>query len=628
MAEQRVTQNSKQADDPSRVHREEQPLEQAEEVIQSDLTRLQQTLANPAAADPDDIAALQQSVGNRGVSRLVEGGEAGIVQAKLQVGAPGDKYEREADRVADKVMNTVIPTTAQPEQAEAQPHTAEPGTVQRFQTLAQIDEAIRKKKERQRQREQQQKRVTAPPKTEPTQPVPQTTKPIPQRETERSQIQKRRTEVGNDYSRRNMERWQGPPQQKPVNQQVTKPDTDKNQVVEQKPSNETLQQPRQQQTVAQNKLPEQKLTSLKKQQQQVATDLANDPSKETLDSAIRLIRQGSETEEKRRLKQMVRDLYGKKFSKQNLPGSDKPEQSLEKIEQKDEIKDEIKDEVKDEEDILSEEEMGVFMIQQGGAEAAEEEEEVEEAEEEEVEEAEEEETEEEETEEEEETAAEGEEFVIESEEEEEDWSLEVLLARPEAALAAPRVQREEAAEELKPVVSFANPDHYQQTTEKRAATTRIAREEPGIPGLKGVSEDIWLKPLAGLTGSGRQPEQDDAEIQAKPAEAAGGFEVEGDVEQRLMQQKSSGRPLPDEVRSDMENRFGADFSQVRIHTGSAAAEISDSLHAQAFTHGHDIFFNAGKSDFATSDDKRLLAHELTHVIQQMGYGKKDDSTDG
>src|SRR5690606_37576990 len=110
--------------------------------------------------------------------------------------------------------------------------------------------------------------------------VPQTTKPIPQRETERSQVQKRRTEVGNDYSRRNMERWQGPPQQKPVNQQVTKPDADKKQWVEQKAGTDALKQPRQQRTISNNKLPEQKLTSLKKQQQQVATDLANDPSKE------------------------------------------------------------------------------------------------------------------------------------------------------------------------------------------------------------------------------------------------------------------------------------------------------------------------------------------------------------
>jgi hypothetical protein len=95
-----------------------------------------------------------------------------------------------------------------------------------------------------------------------------------------------------------------------------------------------------------------------------------------------------------------------------------------------------------------------------------------------------------------------------------------------------------------------------------------------------------------------------------------------------MQQKSKGQSLPDDVQADMESRFGADFSQVRIHTSSEAAQISDGLNAQAFTHGNDIFFNDGKSNFGATENKKLLAHELTHVIQQMGYGKKDDQRNG
>ncbi len=68
----------------------------------------------------------------------------------------------------------------------------------------------------------------------------------------------------------------------------------------------------------------------------------------------------------------------------------------------------------------------------------------------------------------------------------------------------------------------------------------------------------------------------------------------------------------------MESRFGADFSDVRIHTGAEAAQLSRDLQAQAFTHGRDIYFGAGRYDPGTETGKRLLAHELTHTIQQTG----------
>ena len=66
----------------------------------------------------------------------------------------------------------------------------------------------------------------------------------------------------------------------------------------------------------------------------------------------------------------------------------------------------------------------------------------------------------------------------------------------------------------------------------------------------------------------------------------------------------------------MESRFGADFSGVRIHTGSGAEGLSASVSAQAFTHGNDIYFNSGKFSPGTEAGGHLLAHELTHTIQQ------------
>lgn len=71
----------------------------------------------------------------------------------------------------------------------------------------------------------------------------------------------------------------------------------------------------------------------------------------------------------------------------------------------------------------------------------------------------------------------------------------------------------------------------------------------------------------------------------------------------------------------MERRFGVDFSGARIHADSNAVQMSRELSAQAFTHGRDIYFGAGRYSPGTSSDKRLLAHELTHVVQQNNNDK-------
>ncbi len=88
------------------------------------------------------------------------------------------------------------------------------------------------------------------------------------------------------------------------------------------------------------------------------------------------------------------------------------------------------------------------------------------------------------------------------------------------------------------------------------------------------------------------------------------------VESSLSASKGSGSPLPESTRTQMESSIGADFSGVRIHNNSAAVQLSDNLNAQAFTHGNDIYFNSGKYDTSSSEGKHLLAHELTHTVQQ------------
>jgi hypothetical protein len=86
------------------------------------------------------------------------------------------------------------------------------------------------------------------------------------------------------------------------------------------------------------------------------------------------------------------------------------------------------------------------------------------------------------------------------------------------------------------------------------------------------------------------------------------------LESRLAANAGGGSALPDDVRSFMEPRFGADFSSVRVHTDSQAVQMSQELGAQAFTYGNDIYYGQGKSP----GNNDLTAHELTHTIQQMG----------
>ena len=79
---------------------------------------------------------------------------------------------------------------------------------------------------------------------------------------------------------------------------------------------------------------------------------------------------------------------------------------------------------------------------------------------------------------------------------------------------------------------------------------------------------------------------------------------------------SPGRPLEPALRQDMEQRFGYDFSRVRVHSGAAAEQSARDVNANAYTVGHDIVFGAGRFAPGTHEGRRLIAHELTHVVQQ------------
>ena len=98
------------------------------------------------------------------------------------------------------------------------------------------------------------------------------------------------------------------------------------------------------------------------------------------------------------------------------------------------------------------------------------------------------------------------------------------------------------------------------------------------------------------------------------------------LENRIMARQGHGSPLSESSRRYMESRFRRDFRHVRIHTDGEAHRLNDDLHAYAFTTGSDIFFAHGQFRPGTEPGDRLLAHELTHVVQQGGAGAFAEST--
>ena len=116
-----------------------------------------------------------------------------------------------------------------------------------------------------------------------------------------------------------------------------------------------------------------------------------------------------------------------------------------------------------------------------------------------------------------------------------------------------------------------------------------------------------------------QPKSEEEEVQKK---GKGGVHAPQKVESKIKATKGKGNTMDATTRQQMEQGFGASFQHIDIHTDSEAQKMSESLGAQAFTVGNDIYFNAGKYDPHSEEGKKLLAHELTHTIQQKGKSEK------
>ncbi|MEA1867180.1 MAG: DUF4157 domain-containing protein [Thermodesulfobacteriota bacterium] len=135
----------------------------------------------------------------------------------------------------------------------------------------------------------------------------------------------------------------------------------------------------------------------------------------------------------------------------------------------------------------------------------------------------------------------------------------------------------------------------------------------------GDEEPIQSKPLTSKITPlvQRQPiEEEEGEILQTKESSNKSPIVSSNLETNIQLLKTEGTPLPEPVRAFFEPRFGYDFSKVKLHTSTRAAELARTVNAKAFTVGKDVTFGAGQYSPETSGGKKLLAHELTHVVQQ------------
>lgn len=139
-----------------------------------------------------------------------------------------------------------------------------------------------------------------------------------------------------------------------------------------------------------------------------------------------------------------------------------------------------------------------------------------------------------------------------------------------------------------------------------------------------MSSNETVKPVTGLIGSSLQRKCSHCEeeekkrkpVMRKEDTGSGGMQVSSSFASSLNASKGGGSPLPHGTRRFMESAFSTDFSGVRVHTGGQASQMSKGINAKAFTHGNDIYFDDGQYNIGSDEGKNLLAHELTHTLQQ------------
>jgi hypothetical protein len=120
---------------------------------------------------------------------------------------------------------------------------------------------------------------------------------------------------------------------------------------------------------------------------------------------------------------------------------------------------------------------------------------------------------------------------------------------------------------------------------------------------------------------------EEEQVQAKSISDTIQRQEKPDLEASINQARGGGQAMRDNIRKPMEEAFGADFGGVKVHTDSRSDQLNQSIQARAFTTGQDVFFRQGEYNPGSRGGQELLAHELTHVVQQSGGTVQNEKED-
>ena len=207
-------------------------------------------------------------------------------------------------------------------------------------------------------------------------------------------------------------------------------------------------------------------------------------------------------------------------------------------------------------------------------------------------------------------------------EQEADRVAEVVMRMPE-----PRIQRvcteceeklqrqpmEEEEEEAETLQTKPLAEQITPLVQRQAEPMEKEKEEEETLQTKPLAKQI--KPLVQRQTEPMDEEEEEEMLQTKTTSGQPPT-VSSRLQNRITALQGGGQPLSQSERAFFEPRFGADFSQVRVHSDSQAAETASAVNARAFTLGRDVVLGAGQYQPSESEGRRLLAHELTHVVQQ------------
>jgi len=208
---------------------------------------------------------------------------------------------------------------------------------------------------------------------------------------------------------------------------------------------------------------------------------------------------------------------------------------------------------------------------------------------------------------------------------------ERLLSNPPSEEIAPvqrkfhhRLQSSRMAIQAKLSIGEPN-DKYEQEADATAAKVVQQINAPQNQSVQRQGEmeesddELQMKPISTIQ---RDESMEEDELQMKSLvqrrENIGGGEASTDLESSIQSARGGGQSLDAGLQQSMGQSMGADFSRVKVHTDAQSDQLNQSIQAKAFTTGQDVFFRQGAYEPSSRGGQELIAHELTHVVQQNG----------